>query len=136
MRILIITDAFPYPLISGDRIRIYNLIQRIAKQHQVWLAAILETPDQAEGVSHMQEFCHGVETVNLQRRHPLVHLPGLLHYALAGKPLELKFQHSEELAHRIRHLVSTEDLTSWKSSTLTWHCTWKHFHPTHIASVS
>ena len=107
MRILTITDAIPYPTVSGDRIRVYNLLRRVAGEHQVWLAALLEKPDEADGVSHMEEFCRGVEVVPARRRHPLMHLPGLLHYALAGKPLELRFEYSKELADKIRHLVST-----------------------------
>ena len=43
----------------------------------------------------------------MRRCHPLVHLPGLPRYALAGRPLELRFEYSKELADRIRHLVST-----------------------------
>ena len=109
MRILIITDYLPYPLISGDRIRVYNLIRRIARQHQVSLVGFLQTPDEADGVSHLREFCYRVETTNLRRHHKLARLPGLLRYALAGKPLELRFYHSDELAHKIRHLVSTVD---------------------------
>lgn len=106
MRILVITDTLPYPPISGGAVRIYNLLRRIARQHEVWLATLQYTSDEAEAVAHMQQFCHQVETVNRRRRHPLAHLPGLLRYALAGKPLELKFEHSEELAHKIRHLAS------------------------------
>jgi sugar transferase (PEP-CTERM/EpsH1 system associated) len=106
MNILIITDYLPYPLISGDRIRVYNLIRRIAKHHRLWLAAALATPDDAESVAHLQEFCGGIETGYLGRRHPLMHLPGLLRFAFGGKPLELKFLHSAKLAKKIRQLVS------------------------------
>lgn len=107
MRILTITDAIPYPAVSGDRIRIYNLLRRVAREHQVWLAALLDEPREADGVSHMREFLCGVEVASRRRRHPLMHLPGLLGYVLAGKPLELRFEYSKELAHKIRQLVST-----------------------------
>ena len=109
MNILIITDYLPYPLISGDRIRVYNLIRRIARQHQVWLAAALATSDDAESVAHLQELCYRVETGCLRRSHPLMHLPGLLRFALTGKPLELKFLYSKKLAMKIKQLVSTVD---------------------------
>lgn len=109
MRILIITDMVPYPPVSGGLVRVYNLSRRIARRHQVSLAALMETPDQAKGISHLREFCHRVETGNVRRRHPLAHLPGLFRYALAGKPLELKFWYSEELADGIRRLCSTID---------------------------
>jgi sugar transferase (PEP-CTERM/EpsH1 system associated) len=109
MRILIISDYLPYPLIGGDRIRIYNLLRRVASRHEVSLAAFLETPEDAEGVDHLQQICVRVETASLQRRSPLAHLPGLLRFALAGKPLELKFLQSEELVNKIKGLVSTMD---------------------------
>jgi sugar transferase (PEP-CTERM/EpsH1 system associated) len=107
MRILFITDYLPYPLISGDRIRNYNLIRRIARQHQVSLVGFLQTPDEAGGVSHMQEFCHRVEVVDLRRRHRLARVPGLLRYVLAGIPFDFEFLSSEVLTDRIRYLASS-----------------------------
>lgn len=107
MRILIITEALPYPPDSGAPLRTYNLLVRVAREHQVWLATLLDTPDQVEGMPQIRRSCCGVETAVYQRRHPLVHLPGLIRYTVAGKPLELKFRHSEELARKIRRLVST-----------------------------
>lgn len=109
MRILMIVDYLPYPLIGGDRIRIYNLLCRVASRHEVSLAAFLETPDDAKGVPHLKHFCARVETASLQRRSPLAHMPGLLRYALASKPPELKFLQSEELVNKIKGLVSTMD---------------------------
>ncbi len=109
MRILIIADYLPYPLVGGDRIRIYNLLRRVARQHEVSLAAFLETPEDAEGVPHLRQFCASVETASLGRHHPVSHLPGLLRFALEGKPLELKFLESMELRNKIKGLVSTMD---------------------------
>ena len=109
MRILIITDSLPYPLISGDKIRIYNLLRRIAQQHEIWLACVLDTTDYVPILTHLKEFCCGVEAVDIKKQHPLVHLPGLIWYALTGKPLELKFTYSRELAIRIRSLAEKEN---------------------------
>jgi glycosyltransferase involved in cell wall biosynthesis len=69
----------------------------------------LEKPDDAEGISHLQQFCSQVETVDLHRLHPLQHIPGLIRYALEGKPLELKFLYSDELAEKIVRLVAARD---------------------------
>lgn len=109
MQILIIADYLPYPLIGGDRIRIYNLLRRIASRHEVSLAAFLDKPEDNERVAHLQQFCARVETASFQRRSRLARVPGLLRYALAGKPPELKLLHSEELGGKIRQLVSTMD---------------------------
>jgi sugar transferase (PEP-CTERM/EpsH1 system associated) len=109
MRILIIADYLPYPLIGGGRIRIYNLLRRVARHHEVSLAAFLEKSEDAEGILHLKEFCVRVETVDIQRSSRLSRLPGLVQYALSGKPPELKLLHSEELTEKIRQLASTMD---------------------------
>lgn len=109
MRILIITDGSPYPIVSAEAVRIYNLLQRIAKKHQVWFAAIVYSPEEAEGVLCMKQFCEGVEVAIYQQRHKLAHLPHLTKYALVGRPLEILFYQSEELVQKIRHLASTVD---------------------------
>jgi len=109
VRILIVTDYLPYPLISGDRIRVYNLLKRVAGQHDISLAAALTTPDEIGSVKHLREFCEVVETSYVRRRHPLIHLPGLLSQAVAGKPLELKFVYSKELANKITKLFLKGD---------------------------
>jgi polysaccharide biosynthesis protein PslH len=109
MRILWIADYLPYPLVGGDRIRIYNLIRRVARKHEVYLAAFLEKPEDAEGVHHLQEFCARVETVNFQQRSRLAKAPGMLRFALEGKPPELKLLYSEELVSRIKQLISAVD---------------------------
>ena len=109
MRILWIADYLPYPLVSGDRIRIYNLLRRVASRHELSLAAFLEKPEDAEGIHHLQEFCARVETVNFQQRSHLAKAAGMLRFALEGKPPELKLLYSEELVSKIRQLVSTMD---------------------------
>jgi len=105
MHILVISDISPYPLVSGDRIREYNLLRRIAHHHDVWLATILENPSDEAGITHLTGFCAGVEFAYIKRRHPLMHIPGLIKYGLSGKPLELKFRHSPELSRKIKNLT-------------------------------
>ena len=109
MRILIIANSLPYPMISGDRIRNYNLLCRIANQHEVSLAALLETPDDIEGVSQLREFCVKVETASFSQGNHLAKASGMLRYVLQGKPPDLSLLHSEELVEKIRQLVTQTD---------------------------
>jgi polysaccharide biosynthesis protein PslH len=106
MRILFITDSVPYPALSGNQLRVYNLCRRIARECELWLAVPLNRTDDDDGVSHMREICHEVVTATRARQSKLQHVPGLIRYALAGKPLEYKFEHCEELVRKIRSLVS------------------------------
>jgi polysaccharide biosynthesis protein PslH len=109
MRILMIANYVPYPEITGGRIRIYNLLRRVASRHEVSLAALLGSPEDADGVSHLRQFCARIETGAMDRRSRLAKAPGMLRYALEGKPPELKLQHSQELVGKIAKLFSTID---------------------------
>jgi len=109
MRILFINDNLPYPPIAGDKIRVYNLIRRVARHHEVSLAALVGTYEDVEAVEHLREFCFRVETGIKRPRHRLKHLPGLLRYLVAGIPLEFSVQYSKKLATKIRELTSQVD---------------------------
>ena len=109
VRILMISSYLPYPPTSGGRIRIYNLLRRVASQHEVSLASLLESPEDIDGVPHLRQLCARVETASIDRRSRLAKAPGLLRYGLEGKPPELKLLHSDELAGKITHLISLMD---------------------------
>lgn len=104
-----IANSLPYPMISGDRIRNYNLLRRVANRHEVSLAALMETPEDSGGVEHLRQFCAGVETAGFQQHSRLAKVSGMNRYALEGKPPELMLLRSQELEEKIRHLVSTID---------------------------
>jgi hypothetical protein len=108
MRILVITSELPYPTINGGRLRIYNLLKRIAQEHQVWLASHVRAGDETDGIPHLRTFCEDVLTGRLARRPPLAYVPELLRYSFSGKPVELLFHHSPELAHKVEHLFTQE----------------------------
>ncbi|HEX7557472.1 MAG TPA: hypothetical protein VF338_12660, partial [Leptolinea sp.] len=110
MRILIIAPFIPYPIISADAVRLYNLLKYITKDHEVWLACLLDkSTGVVDGVPHLREMCAGVEVAFTERRSRLMRIPGLLQYCLEGKPPELKFYESKEFIHKIQQLASTVD---------------------------
>lgn len=109
MRILLITEPFPYPLVSAGAVRIYNLLKRISREHEVWFATLLSTEYEADNIPILKEFCRGILTAPRELGSPFTHLPSLFRFALAGKPLELRFQHSSELVTKINYLLTKVD---------------------------
>lgn len=111
MRILFITDVMPYPVVSGNRLRVYHLCRQLARSHEVWLVSSVSSPQEteSEAVEHMRTFCHEVITVVRDQKSKLQHMPGLLRFALAGRPPELKFEYCENLAREIHHLTAERD---------------------------
>jgi glycosyltransferase involved in cell wall biosynthesis len=109
MRILMVTDYLPYPPISGDTIRVYQLIRHLSQENELSLLVLFGTPEMSNRISHLQEFCKQVEIFNHRWPHPIACLPDLLRYLFIGRPLELRLLHSQELANRIKQLTSEND---------------------------
>ena len=101
-----ITDRLPFPMISGQTLRVYNLLTRIARQHEVWLAALTATSEEKLAVAHFRDFCAIVETADVQGAGALARPFEGLRYLLQGKPPDLRFQYSSELADKIRQLAT------------------------------
>ena len=63
MRLLIVSEWFPYPPIAGAKIHAYNLIRQLARGAEIDLVAAVHTlsPEQvAAGTSHLKQFCSSV----------------------------------------------------------------------------
>lgn len=106
MRILLITDYLPYPPISGDRIRVYNLVKRLARDHQVTLVGFWSCEADAASATHLAELCHHVEGLVLPKRPKWRRGLGMLALARRGTPFALEFLDSARLANRVERLAT------------------------------
>jgi sugar transferase (PEP-CTERM/EpsH1 system associated) len=109
MRILMITSHLPYPTNSGYPLRIYNLLYRLARGHEIWLATFIPAGQSATYVSHLQKFCQGIETVVFQNKGVLDHPLDALLYLMKGLPPDLRIYRSHELTAKIRDLINRID---------------------------
>lgn len=66
MKVLVVSDWFPYPPIAGAKIRAYNLIRQLARLADVDLVAQVNTlsaKQVAAGTDHLGQFCRSVQSV-------------------------------------------------------------------------
>jgi len=110
MHILFVTDYLPYPPTSGDRIRVLNIAKRVAKMHDISIAAPVRNLVEAQGIEATREICRRVEVADLPRKHPMRHIPGLVRFSFQGKPLELHFLYSKELESKITDILVSENV--------------------------
>jgi sugar transferase (PEP-CTERM/EpsH1 system associated) len=94
---------------SGAPLRTYNVLRRLARDNEVYLAAFTASEEQREGVSHLLEFCQEVVTVKLTSMKEMVHLGKMLTCILRWDPPELRLGFSEDLARKIRELTERVD---------------------------
>jgi sugar transferase (PEP-CTERM/EpsH1 system associated) len=106
MRILVITNHLPHPPNRGTPIRNYNLLKRLAGEHEVWVASFGNVNEEAESISHLMTFCKGVITAETRETSAFDRPLEAVRYQLRGRPFELRHFHSRELIEKINKLVS------------------------------
>lgn len=84
MKILQISPQLPFPLDSGGRIGIYNILRELCRNGaDVTLFAFSKEDVQAEHVSHLQEFCTPIP----YRYNTNNTIPKIIKYFLLNKPI-------------------------------------------------
>lgn len=66
MRLLVVSEWFPYPPIAGAKIRAYSLVRQLARLAEIDLVAQVNTmtPDQvAAGTDHLGQYCSTVQSL-------------------------------------------------------------------------
>jgi len=63
MKILYLTSRLPYPPTRGDRLRTYNFLKILSKDHDIDLVTFVESSSELKYLSHIEPFCKNIETV-------------------------------------------------------------------------
>lgn len=108
--LLFINYGLPYPPHSGSRIRDFNLIKNLARDHTVCLLSLVEFAGEARHAAELVRYCPLVEMVPTRRRSKREHLPGALRCLVQGRPLETTAYYYPEMADRIRAIVTEWDI--------------------------
>ncbi len=61
MKILMLTPYLPYPLLSGGQIRTYNLLKKMAKNHEITLFALIKNENEKQHISELEKYCTKVK---------------------------------------------------------------------------
>jgi glycosyltransferase involved in cell wall biosynthesis len=111
MKVLIVSMAFPFPLKSGGRVRVYQLIKHLAAHHRITLLCLADSRSDVQRYSaRLAPYCERVEAVPW--RPGFLGLFGRLLAAwpqlVFGVPLVVLNKRSPELAWRLRTLLREE----------------------------
>lgn len=66
MKVMMLTQVLPYPPDSGPKVKTYNVIKYLARQHRVTLVSFVRG-DQSEDVRVLERHCHAVYTIPMER---------------------------------------------------------------------
>jgi len=68
MRLLFLTETIPYPLDSGGRIKTYNTLRILAREHEVQCEALVRDAAQLKYQGELAGVCAGVSLHHVERR--------------------------------------------------------------------
>ena len=106
MKILFLSLRCPYPPHRGDRIRSYNFIKQLSKQHAVTVVYFAESESDIESAKHLEPFCERVEWVRFHRSFALMNT-GI--HCLSRRPLQLHYWYAPQMQRKINQLLEQED---------------------------
>ena len=105
MKILFLSLRCPYPPHRGDRIRSYNFIKQLSKQHAVTLVYFAESETDIESAKHLKPFCERIECVPFHRSFALLNT-GV--HCLSRHPLQLHYWYAPQMQRKINELLAQE----------------------------
>ncbi|RIX45471.1 MAG: TIGR03087 family PEP-CTERM/XrtA system glycosyltransferase [Rhodocyclales bacterium GT-UBC] len=86
--ILYLVHRLPYPPNKGDKVRSFNLLKHLLKNHSVYLGTFIDDPDDAQHLPILRDMCADLHVAKLNARTAKIRsLNGLL----AGDPLTLRY---------------------------------------------
>lgn len=106
-RILVLTPRYPYPVIGGDRLRIFEICRELARHHELTLLSLCETPDELNSPLATDGVFSRVERVLLPKWRSLVNVLG----AIPTKtPLQVAYYRSKAFNNKLHEIVKEHDM--------------------------
>ncbi len=116
MRILVISQWFPYPPDNGARLRTYYLLKHLARRHEIVLLSFTQREVLPEHVEAVRAYCAAVETVPFRPFHP-AHLRALMGFFLP-RPRALTDTYSPRMGALVRETLRRERFDLVLASTI------------------
>ncbi len=104
MKILFLTSRFPYPPIRGDKLRVFNLIRELSKDHEIVLATFAD-PDDGRHYAELKKYVSRIEPVRFSK--PRAYLNCLLH-PFSQTPFQVYYYQSIEMRRAVAWLMAEE----------------------------
>ncbi len=109
-RLLFVASRFPYPPIGGDRARVFNLLQQLARFYEVTLLVL---GDPVKDDVHALKSNANLTTVELFSHTRFSALRGALRSLVTGEPLQVGYYRSHALALRLKVLSRSVDVVQF-----------------------
>ncbi len=105
MKILFIAHRFPYPPTRGDKIRAFSIIRHLAEKHEVTVASLARTAEEAKEGEGIAPYC---KSFIMERVHNPFQVMRMIKRLPIQEPSSMGFFLSRKLKRRIEEAVKRE----------------------------
>ncbi|HNT22870.1 MAG TPA: TIGR03087 family PEP-CTERM/XrtA system glycosyltransferase [Anaerolineales bacterium] len=104
MRILCLTARLPYPPNRGDRLRAYNFIKSLARQHEIHLLSFIADESEYTSLDALKTVCTDVQVVHKSTRQSVLSVASNIWRDL---PLQAIYYRSDEMQRLVDQKLSS-----------------------------
>jgi sugar transferase (PEP-CTERM/EpsH1 system associated) len=104
MRIFVLLSRIPYPLEKGDKLRAFNQIKQLSKNHEIILCALnsIRKADKQKAFAELQPYCRSVNFIDIPFR---IRVINIIKAFFSGLPFQTGYFFSRKAYRKIKSLI-------------------------------
>jgi sugar transferase (PEP-CTERM/EpsH1 system associated) len=102
MRIFVLLPRFPYPLEKGDKLRAFNQIKYLSKNHEIHLCALNDFEPKPEYIKALQPFCKSINVITISK---FTIAWNIFKAIFNGKPFQVGYFYNCKARKKIHQLI-------------------------------
>lgn len=105
MKLLVVLPRFPYPLEKGDKLRAYNHIRFLSKEHSIILCAINEAEVPQDHLAKLSLYCESIHVFKISKISIFINL---FRAFFTGIPFQAGYFFNSRIQRRINSIIKRE----------------------------
>ncbi len=102
MKIFVLLSRVPYPIEKGDKLRAFHQIRCLAKQNEVVLCALSDSPVHPDAMKVLNEFCTEIHIIRIRKTGMVWNVAKAF---ITGKPLQVGYFYRCSVQKKINALI-------------------------------
>ena len=102
MKIFVLLSRVPYPIEKGDKLRAYHQIRCLAKNNEIVLCALSDSPVHPDAIKVLSEFCSEVHIIPIRKAGMVWNV---IKAFFNGKPLQVGYFYRSNAQKKINTLI-------------------------------
>lgn len=107
MKILFLSHRIPYPPNKGDKLRAFNIIKHLAKEHEIYLLSLYDDKKDNEYLSVLGQFCKESDFFYLN---PLLAKIKEFFCLFSNKPVTLGYFYSRKMQKKVQEVIKSKGI--------------------------